>query len=84
MLWLTSAPVVHPQELEDVNRWGIDIFKISEFSGNRPLTVTMYTIFQVTPLNAHFALQTPLRIKLLMNELKQRPGSQILNVVSLF
>ena len=36
------------QELEEVNRWGIDIFKVSEYSGNRPLTVTMYTIFQVT------------------------------------
>lgn len=42
---------VHWQELEDVNRWGIDIFKVSEYSGNRPLTVTMYTIFQVTRLN---------------------------------
>lgn len=37
----------HRQELEDINRWGIDIFKVSEYSGNRPLTVTMYTIFQV-------------------------------------
>lgn len=33
--------------MEDVNRWGIDIFKIAEYSGNRPLTVTMYTVFQV-------------------------------------
>uniref|UniRef100_A0A3Q2YJW9 Phosphodiesterase n=1 Tax=Hippocampus comes TaxID=109280 RepID=A0A3Q2YJW9_HIPCM len=34
------------KELEDINRWGIDIFKVSEHSGNRPLTVTMYTVFQ--------------------------------------
>lgn len=34
--------------MEDVNRWGIDIFKIAEYSGSRPLTVTMYTIFQVS------------------------------------
>lgn len=33
--------------MEDVNRWGIDIFKIAEYSGSRPLTVTMYTVFQV-------------------------------------
>ncbi len=39
------------QELEDINRWGIDIFKVAEYSGNRPLTVTMYTIFQVTHPN---------------------------------
>lgn len=35
------------QELEHVNKWGLNVFKISEFSGNRPLTVMMYTIFQV-------------------------------------
>lgn len=34
--------------MEDVSRWGIDIFKIAEYSGRRPLTVTMYTIFQVS------------------------------------
>lgn len=45
---LVMTYVVHWQELDDVNRWGIDIFKVSEYSGNRPLTVTMYTIFQVT------------------------------------
>lgn len=36
------------QELEHVNKWGLNVFKISEFSGNQPLTVMMYTIFQVT------------------------------------
>lgn len=35
------------QELEDVNKWGLNVFKVSEFSGNRPLTVMMHTIFQV-------------------------------------
>lgn len=35
------------QEIEDINRWGLDIFKIAEFSGNRPLTVIMFSIFQV-------------------------------------
>uniref|UniRef100_A0A4W4H4X7 Phosphodiesterase n=1 Tax=Electrophorus electricus TaxID=8005 RepID=A0A4W4H4X7_ELEEL len=34
------------KEIEDINRWGLDIFQISEHSGNRPLTVIMYTIFQ--------------------------------------
>lgn len=45
MMYCRPRPL---QELEDVNRWGIDIFKVSEYSGNRPLTVTMYTIFQVS------------------------------------
>lgn len=35
------------QELEDFDKWGVDIFKISKYSGNRPLTVAMYTTFQV-------------------------------------
>ena len=35
------------QELEDVNKWGLNVFKVTEFSGNRPLTVMMHTIFQV-------------------------------------
>ena len=39
-----------PQELEDTNKWGLDVFKVAEYSGNRPLTVIMYSIFQVSIL----------------------------------
>ena len=38
------------QELEDVNKWGLHVFRIAELSGNRPLTVIMHTIFQVLGL----------------------------------
>ncbi|CAJ0922526.1 unnamed protein product [Ranitomeya imitator] len=34
------------KELEDVNKWGLNIFKVAEYSGNRPLTVVIHTIFQ--------------------------------------
>ncbi|MED6272785.1 cAMP-specific 3',5'-cyclic phosphodiesterase 4D [Characodon lateralis] len=34
------------KEIEDLNRWGMDIFKLAEYSGNRPLTVIMHSIFQ--------------------------------------
>ncbi|XP_051768620.1 cAMP-specific 3',5'-cyclic phosphodiesterase 4C isoform X2 [Ctenopharyngodon idella] len=44
------------KELEDVDRWGIDIFKIAEYSGNRPLTVIMYTIFQERDLLKSFKI----------------------------
>ncbi|XP_016091313.1 cAMP-specific 3',5'-cyclic phosphodiesterase 4C-like isoform X2 [Sinocyclocheilus grahami] len=44
------------KELEDINRWGIDIFKIAEYSGNRPLTVIMYTIFQERDLLKTFKI----------------------------
>uniref|UniRef100_H2TT27 Phosphodiesterase n=1 Tax=Takifugu rubripes TaxID=31033 RepID=H2TT27_TAKRU len=46
------------KEMEDVNRWGIDIFKIAEYSGRRPLTVTMYTIFQERELLKSFKIPT--------------------------
>ncbi|KAJ8274021.1 hypothetical protein COCON_G00086460 [Conger conger] len=43
-------------ELEDVGRWGVDIFKIGEYSGNRPLTAALYTIFQDRDLLKSFSI----------------------------
>uniref|UniRef100_A0A3B5LKQ3 Phosphodiesterase n=1 Tax=Xiphophorus couchianus TaxID=32473 RepID=A0A3B5LKQ3_9TELE len=34
------------KELEDLNKWGLNIFTVSEYSNNRPLTCIMYAIFQ--------------------------------------
>uniref|UniRef100_A0A287D089 3',5'-cyclic-AMP phosphodiesterase n=1 Tax=Ictidomys tridecemlineatus TaxID=43179 RepID=A0A287D089_ICTTR len=34
------------KELEDTNRWGLDVFKVAELSGNRPLTAIIFSIFQ--------------------------------------
>uniref|UniRef100_A0A3B4A1H0 3',5'-cyclic-AMP phosphodiesterase n=1 Tax=Periophthalmus magnuspinnatus TaxID=409849 RepID=A0A3B4A1H0_9GOBI len=34
------------KDLEDINKWGLNIFKVAEHSHNRPLTCIMYTIFQ--------------------------------------
>ncbi|KAG9351044.1 hypothetical protein JZ751_024934 [Albula glossodonta] len=36
------------KELEDLNKWGLNIFTVSEYSYNRPLTCIMYAIFQVS------------------------------------
>lgn len=44
------------KELEDFDRWGVDMFKISECSGNRPLTVAMYTTFQERDLLKSFKI----------------------------
>lgn len=52
-----------PQELEHVNKWGLNVFKISEFSGNRPLTVMMYTIFQVTNTTSVFCFSFLILVK---------------------
>nr|XP_057928568.1 cAMP-specific 3',5'-cyclic phosphodiesterase 4D-like isoform X2 [Doryrhamphus excisus] len=43
-------------EIEDLNRWGLDIFKIAELSGNRPLTVLMFSIFQERELLKTFKI----------------------------
>ncbi|XP_029798137.1 cAMP-specific 3',5'-cyclic phosphodiesterase 4D isoform X2 [Suricata suricatta] len=42
----TEQEDVLAKELEDVNKWGLHVFRIAELSGNRPLTVIMHTIFQ--------------------------------------
>ncbi|XP_072450495.1 3',5'-cyclic-AMP phosphodiesterase 4C-like isoform X3 [Chiloscyllium punctatum] len=34
------------QELSSINSWGLDIFKVGEYSNHRPLTVAMYAIFK--------------------------------------
>ncbi|XP_009578638.1 PREDICTED: cAMP-specific 3',5'-cyclic phosphodiesterase 4D-like, partial [Fulmarus glacialis] len=45
-----------PQELEDTNKWGLNVFKVAEYSGNRPLTVIMYSIFQERDLMKTFRI----------------------------
>uniref|UniRef100_A0A673MRU2 Phosphodiesterase n=1 Tax=Sinocyclocheilus rhinocerous TaxID=307959 RepID=A0A673MRU2_9TELE len=54
------------QELEDVNKWGLNVFKVSEFSGNRPLTVMMHTIFQERDLLKTFKIPLDTFITYLM------------------
>uniref|UniRef100_A0A3Q3LI41 Phosphodiesterase n=1 Tax=Mastacembelus armatus TaxID=205130 RepID=A0A3Q3LI41_9TELE len=54
------------KELEDIDRWGIDIFKIAEYSGNRPLTVTMFTIFQERDLLKSFKIPADTFITFMM------------------
>jgi len=36
------------KELEDLNKWGLNIFNVAGYSHNRPLTCIMYAIFQVS------------------------------------
>ncbi|XP_047446486.1 cAMP-specific 3',5'-cyclic phosphodiesterase 4B-like isoform X2 [Mugil cephalus] len=46
------------KDLEDINKWGLNIFKIAEHSHNRPLTCIMYTIFQERDLMRTFRIPT--------------------------
>ncbi|XDV49294.1 hypothetical protein PO909_018574 [Leuciscus waleckii] len=54
------------KELEDVNKWGLNVFKVGEFSGNRPLTVMMHTIFQERDLLKTFKIPLDTFITYLM------------------
>ncbi|KAM6218704.1 3',5'-cyclic-AMP phosphodiesterase 4C [Rhynchocyon petersi] len=44
------------KELEDTNKWGLDVFKVAELSGNRPLTAIMFRIFQERDLLKTFQI----------------------------
>ncbi|XP_041697523.1 cAMP-specific 3',5'-cyclic phosphodiesterase 4B isoform X2 [Coregonus clupeaformis] len=44
------------KDLEDINKWGLNIFRVAEHSHNHPLTCTMYTIFQERDLMKTFKI----------------------------
>lgn len=45
---LLSTMLSLNQDLEGINKWGLNIFRVAEHSHNRPLTCIMYAIFQVS------------------------------------
>ncbi|CAF98120.1 unnamed protein product, partial [Tetraodon nigroviridis] len=44
------------KELEDMDKWSFNIFKVAEFSNNRPLSCIMYAIFQERELLKTFRI----------------------------
>ncbi|XP_015413262.1 PREDICTED: cAMP-specific 3',5'-cyclic phosphodiesterase 4C isoform X6 [Myotis davidii] len=44
------------KELEDTNKWGLDVFKVAELSANRPLTAIIFSIFQKRDLLKTFQI----------------------------
>uniref|UniRef100_U3JF37 Phosphodiesterase n=2 Tax=Ficedula albicollis TaxID=59894 RepID=U3JF37_FICAL len=52
----TEHEALLAKELEDTNKWGLDVFKVAEYSGNRPLTAIMYSIFQERDLMKTFRI----------------------------
>ncbi|KAL2101544.1 hypothetical protein ACEWY4_003305 [Coilia grayii] len=44
------------KELDDLNKWGLNIFHVAEFSNNRPLSCIMYSIFQERDLFKTFQI----------------------------
>ncbi|KAM3864618.1 3',5'-cyclic-AMP phosphodiesterase 4C-like [Diretmus argenteus] len=44
------------KELEDLDKWSFNIFRVAEFSNNRPLSCIMYTVFQERELLKTFRI----------------------------
>ncbi|XP_023562926.1 cAMP-specific 3',5'-cyclic phosphodiesterase 4C isoform X3 [Octodon degus] len=44
------------KELEDTSKWGLDVFRVAELSGNRPLTAILFSIFQERDLLKTFQI----------------------------
>uniref|UniRef100_A0AAQ4RVB7 Phosphodiesterase n=1 Tax=Gasterosteus aculeatus aculeatus TaxID=481459 RepID=A0AAQ4RVB7_GASAC len=44
------------RELNDLNIWGLNIFRVAEYSNNRPLSCTMFAIFQERDLLKTFRI----------------------------
>lgn len=44
------------RELNDLNKWGLNIFHVAEFSNNRPLSCIMFAIFQERDLLKTFRI----------------------------
>jgi len=54
------------QCLENINGWGIDVFRIAEFSNNRPLTAVTFRVFQVRDLMSVFKIPASNLVALLL------------------
>ncbi|XP_076307243.1 3',5'-cyclic-AMP phosphodiesterase 4C-like isoform X3 [Tachypleus tridentatus] len=52
--------------LEDTNKWGVDIFQITEYSTHRPLTAVTYTIFRDRDLLNTFKIPAKTLINFLL------------------
>lgn len=54
------------QVLSDIDKWGIDIFRIGELSSNRPLTCVAYTAFHTRDLLKSLAIPSKTFVTFMM------------------
>ncbi|XP_040270868.1 cAMP-specific 3',5'-cyclic phosphodiesterase 4A isoform X2 [Bufo bufo] len=54
------------KELDNLNKWGLNIFQVAEYSNNRPLGCIMYTIFQERELCKTFKIPVEALITYMM------------------
>ncbi|CAH2273098.1 cAMP-specific 3, 5 -cyclic phosphodiesterase 4B-like isoform X2 [Pelobates cultripes] len=54
------------KELDSLNKWGLNIFRVAEYANNRPLSCIMYTIFQERELLKTFKIPVDTLITYIM------------------
>nr|XP_023677526.1 cAMP-specific 3',5'-cyclic phosphodiesterase 4A-like isoform X1 [Paramormyrops kingsleyae] len=54
------------RELNDLNKWGLNIFRVADFSSNRPLSCIMFAIFQERDLLKTFRIPVDTFINYIM------------------
>ncbi|XP_069802538.1 3',5'-cyclic-AMP phosphodiesterase 4A isoform X5 [Dendropsophus ebraccatus] len=54
------------KELDNLNKWGLNIFRVAEYSNNRPLSCIMFTIFQERELCKTFKIPVDTLITYMM------------------
>ncbi|KAG1698116.1 cAMP-specific 3',5'-cyclic phosphodiesterase [Nymphon striatum] len=62
----TAYEVELDESLEDIDRWGLDIFRIHDLTNHRPLTTVTYTIFKERELMKTFKIQPSTLVNFLM------------------
>ena len=55
------------QYMKDLDKWGLDIFKVAELTNNRPLTVITYNILQERDLLKTFQIPATTLVTYLMH-----------------
>lgn len=54
------------KELDNLNKWGLNIFRVAEYTNNRPLSCIMYSIFQERDLLKTFKIPVDTLITYIM------------------
>ncbi|XP_069087922.1 3',5'-cyclic-AMP phosphodiesterase 4A isoform X4 [Pleurodeles waltl] len=54
------------KELDNLNKWGLNIFRVAEYTNNRPLSCIMYSIFQERELLKTFKIPVDTLITYIM------------------
>lgn len=67
--------VLLKQELEDLDKWSFNIFRVAEFANSRPLSCIMYAIFQVKTIAYTWSVRVCAHVRVVLLFLLSRCSS---------